>query len=260
MQTATKRPPLQELLDLSGRVALVTGGTRGIGLAIAEGLVDCGAKVVVASRKPEACRETAAALCERGGDAVAIPVNMAELGAGEKLVDAAMDKFGRLDVVVNNAANALSQAFGQMTAEAWEKVYSADVRGPLFLVQAALPHLRSSPAPSVINVISPGAFMFSPNAALYSSAKAALLSLTRSMAAAFAPDGIRVNALSPGPTDTDMVRNTSEKTQNSLAEATLLRRLADTGEMVGPALFLASDASSYMTGQVLMIDGGMIPH
>ncbi|MGV0739714.1 glucose 1-dehydrogenase [Mycobacterium syngnathidarum] len=249
---------LNGLFDLSDRVVVVTGGTRGIGSAIAQGVVDAGARVVVVGRKPEACDAAVAALRKSGGEAIGVAANMGDPAAASTVVDRAAGAFGRIDVVVNNAATALTQPLGAVTAEAWEKVYAVDVRGPLFLVQAALPHLREAEHASVINLVSPGAFTFAATTALYSSAKAALVSLTRSMAQAFAADGIRVNALSPGPTDTDMVRNNDDEVQRHLMRSTLLGRLADPREMVGPAVFLASRASSYMTGQVLTVDGGMV--
>ena len=130
----------------------------------------------------------------------------------------------------------------------------------MFLVQAALPYLQESPSAAVVNVISAGAFLFSANVAMYAAAKAALMSFTRSMAADFAPLGIRVNALAPGTVDTDMVRANPPEMQRSMAQASHLRRAADPDEMVGPALFLASDASSFVTGQVLLADGGLVPH
>ncbi|MGV0834355.1 SDR family NAD(P)-dependent oxidoreductase [Mycolicibacterium thermoresistibile] len=248
-----------ELFDFSGRVAVITGGSRGIGFAIAEGLVAAGAKVVVGSRKPEAVDAAVAALTEGGGEAVGVPVNMGDLSAGPALVAAAADTFGRLDIVVNNAATGVSQPLGQTTPEAFEKVFAVDVRGPLFLVQEALPLLKAAQGAAVINVISPGAFMFSADIALYASAKAALLSLTRSMAEAFAADGIRVNALSPGPTDTHMMTTQPDEVRRRTAETLLLRRIAEPREMIGPAMFLASAASSFMTGQVLTVDGGLFP-
>jgi NAD(P)-dependent dehydrogenase (short-subunit alcohol dehydrogenase family) len=147
-----------------------------------------------------------------------------------------------------------------MTPEVWAKSYDVNLRGPVFLVQAALPYLTESPRAAVINVISAGAFLFSPGVAMYAGAKAALMSFTRSMAAAFAPLGIRVNALAPGTVDTDMVRNNPPDAQARMANASFQRRAADPDEMVGPALFLASDASSFVTGQVLLADGGLVPH
>lgn len=253
-------PPVQSLFDLTGRVAVVTGGTRGIGRAIAEGFVGAGASVVVGSRKADACAETEAHLRSLGGDALGVPTHAGELDALEHLVAATVDRFGQLDIVVNNAANALTQPLGEFTPEAWQKSFDVNLRGPVFLVQHALPYLKQSPHAAVVNVISAGAFLFSANVAMYAAAKAALMSFTRSMAADFAPSGIRVNALAPGTVDTDMVRANTPEMQRRMAEASHLRRAADPSEMVGPALFLASDASSFMTGQVLLVDGGMVPH
>jgi len=135
-----------------------------------------------------------------------------------------------------------------------------NLRGPVFLAQAALPQLTASPHASVVNVLSAGAFLFASTQATYSAAKAALMSFTRSMAAAWAPRGIRVNALAPGTTLTDMVTNNPPEAVERMRTISHLRRFADADEMVGPALFLASDASSYVTGQVLIADGGLVAH
>jgi NAD(P)-dependent dehydrogenase (short-subunit alcohol dehydrogenase family) len=254
------RDQLRQLFDLSDRVAIVTGGTRGIGRAIAEGFVAAGAKIAVGSRKPDACQETEAHLQSMGGDALGVATHMGDLDAVSTLVAQTVDRFGRVDIVVNNAANALAQPLGEFTPEAWQKSFDVNLRGPVFLVQEALPHLKQSPHAAVVNVISAGAFLFAANVAMYAAAKAALMSFTRSMAAEFAPLGIRVNALAPGTVDTDMVRANTPETQRRMAEASHLGRTADPNEMVGPALFLASDASSFMTGQVLLADGGLVPH
>ncbi len=249
---------LRELFDLTGRVAIVTGGTRGIGRAIAEGFVAAGACVVVASRKPEACAETERQLKAAGGTALGVPAHLGDLAALDRLVTATLDTFGRLDIVVNNAATGLAQPLGALTPDAWAKSNDVNLRGPVFLVQSALPALTASPCAAVINVISAGAFLFSPHVAMYAGAKAALMAYTRSMAAEFAPRGIRVNALAPGAVDTDMVRATTPETQAGMARASLQRRIASPDEMVGPALFLASDAASFVTGQVLIADGGLV--
>ncbi len=251
---------LTELFSLRGRVAIVTGGTRGIGRAIAEGFVAAGARVVVASRKADACAETEAHLRSMGGEVLGVATHMGELGDIAALVQRTVDAFGTVDIVVNNAANALAQPIGEFTPEAWQKSFDVNLRGPVFLVQCALPHLERSEHAAVVNVISAGAFLFSANVAMYAAAKAALMSFTRSFAADLAPRGIRVNALAPGTVDTDMVRENTPEMQRAMASASFLRRAAHPDEMVGPALYLASDASSFMTGQVLLVDGGLVPH
>jgi NAD(P)-dependent dehydrogenase (short-subunit alcohol dehydrogenase family) len=251
---------VRSLFDLTDRVAIVTGGTRGIGLAIASGFVGAGAKVVVASRKPEACAATEKQLIAEGGEALGVATHLGELDALHDLVEATVARFGRVDIIVNNAANALAQPVGEFTGGAWQKSFDVNLRGPVFLVQAALPHLLESPCASVVNVISAGAFLFSAQVAMYSAAKAALMSFTRSMAADFAPHGIRVNALAPGTVDTDMVRNTGAESAARMAAASHMQRAAHADEMVGPVLFLASDAASFVTGQVLLADGGLVPH
>jgi NAD(P)-dependent dehydrogenase (short-subunit alcohol dehydrogenase family) len=251
---------LESLFDVSDRVAIVTGGTRGIGRAVAEGFVSAGAKVVVASRKADACAETEAHLRAMGGDALGVPTHMGELDALHDLVARTVDTFGAVDIVVNNAANALAQPLGQFTPDAWQKSFDVNLRGPVFLIQEALPYLERSAHAAIVNVISAGAFLFSANVAMYSSGKAGMMSFTRAMAAEFAARGIRVNALAPGTVDTDMVRNTPPAAQEAMAKASHLARAASPDEMVGPVLFLASDASSFMTGQVLLVDGGLVPH
>lgn len=254
------RPGLERLFDMSGRVVIVTGGTRGIGLALAEGFVAAGASVVVASRKAEACASAAAHLGDLGGRAIGVPTHMGDVDQLQSLVDQTVDEFGAIDVVVNNAANALTQPLGEFTTDAWSKSFDVNLRGPVFLVQLALPYLRRQPGAAVLNVVSVGAFIFSPSVAMYAAGKAALMSFTRSMAASFAPLGIRVNALAPGSVDTDMVRGNPVEFQSAMADAAFQGRIAAPDEMVGPALLLCSDAGSFITGQVLIADGGMTPH
>jgi len=253
------REKLSRLHDLTGRAAIVTGGTRGIGLAIAEGLAAAGANVVVASRKADACASTEAHLRSMGGEAIGVPTHIGKIDAVNALVDRTVAEFGRLDIVVNNAANALTLPFGQLTVDAWEKSIGTNLRGPVFLVERALPHLEASGNAAILNVISAGAFLFAANTAMYNAAKAGLMSMTRSMAAVFAPKGIRVNALAPGTVDTDMVRNNTPETIESMTNASFMKRAAHPDEMVGPALLMCSDAGSFITGQVIIVDGGLTP-
>src|SRR5512145_840480 len=244
---------------MSGRAGRVTGGTRGIGRSLAEGYVAAGAKVVVASRKPQACKETEQHLQALGGDALGVPTHLGDLGALRELVQKTVDAFGGIDVVVNNAANALALPLGQYTPEAWAKSLDVNLRGPVFLVQEALPQLKQSRHAAVLNVLSGAAFLFSSTVSLYAIGKSGLAAATRSMAAEFAPFGIRVNALSPGTIDTDMVRRNPPEAQAEMTKLQLLPRMADPDEMVGPALLLTSDAGSFITGHVVFADGGMVP-
>lgn len=250
------RDDVNRLFDLTGRTAIITGGTRGIGRAMAEAFVAVGANVVVASRKADACAETEAALRAAGGHALGVATHMGDLDELATLVDATVGRFGGVDILVNNAANGLQMPLGEISPEAWEKSYSVNLRGPVFLAQAALPHLKASDHAAVLNVISVGAITHSPGTSMYAGAKAALLSFTRNMAAEWAPHGIRVNALAPGTIDTDMVRNTGPKAMERMKLISFQKRIADADEMVGPALLLVSDAGSYVTGQVLVADGG----
>jgi len=254
------RASFDGLFDLTGRVAVVTGGTRGIGRAIAEAYALAGAKVVVASRKAEACAETQAYLEGLGAEALGVPTHLGELDDLTALVDRTVERFGGLDILVNDAAHALAQPLGAQTPDAFGKSFEVNVRGPVFLIQAALPHLRASEHAAILNVISIGAFQFASFVSMYAAGKAALLSFTRSMAAAYVADGIRVNALAPGTVDTDMMRNNPQELQDVMAGASLMRRMATPDEMVGPALLLTSDAGSYITGQVIVADGGTYPH
>jgi NAD(P)-dependent dehydrogenase (short-subunit alcohol dehydrogenase family) len=251
-------------MNLKGKTLFITGASRGIGLAIGLRAARDGANVVIAAKTAEPHPKlpgtiyTAAAEIEAaGGRALPLVVDVRDEEAVKGALDKTAETFGGLDIVVNNAANALAQPVGSITPEALEKSHATNLRGPLFLVQEALPSLRASGRGVVINVISAGVFMHSGGLSLYASAKSGLLALTRSMAAELAPDGIRVNALAPGTVDTDMVRATDPAAQERMATVSLLRRMAAPEEMIGPALFLASDASSYVTGQVLVADGGL---
>lgn len=253
------RKKLRTLFDMDGRVVIVTGGTRGIGRALAEGFAAAGARVVVASRKTPACRETEQHLQAMGAEALGVPTRLDDLDALRRLVENTVDAFGGVDVVVNNAATALAQPMGEYTREAWAKSLDVNLRGPVFLVQEALPHLKRSGHAAVLNVLSGAAFLFSATVSLYAIGKSGLLAATRAMAAEFAPHGIRVNALSPGTVDTDMVRKNPPELQAVMTGMQLMPRMAHPDEMVGPALLLTSAAGSFITGQVLFADGGMVP-
>ena len=254
------RSALLDQFDLTGRTAIVTGGSRGIGRAIAGGFAALGANVVIASRKGDACSAAAEEINAAGGSAVGVAAHLGHLEDGPVVVEAAVEAFGGIDIVVNNAANALAQPLGDITPEAWEKSFSTNLRGPVFLVQEALPHLRASAHPAIINMVTAGIYTGGGWMSMYLAAKSAMAFFTRSMAMELAGDNIRVNAIAPGTVATDMVRNNPDEVQQAMVDAQLIKRMADPDEMVPAAAFLASDASSFMTGQVMVLDGGMTNH
>jgi NAD(P)-dependent dehydrogenase (short-subunit alcohol dehydrogenase family) len=242
---------------LHGRVALVTGGSRGLGLSMARAFAAAGAAVVLSSRKAEACEEAAEIVRTEGGEALARPCHVGDVGQIRSLVDDTIARYGRLDIVVNNAANPLKQSLDELTEAGWDKSQDVNIRGPVFLMQAALPHLRRSSGASIINVLSVAAFGGAAGQLSYAASKAALLNLTKSTAKALAGDGIRVNAIAPGPFATHMVTTGSPEFQLAAASATLQRRLADPDEIMGAALLLASSAGRFITGTCITVDGGM---
>src|SRR5664279_1527769 len=169
--TMRTREQLQARYDLTGRVAIITGGSRGIGRAIAETYAAAGAAVVVASRKGDACTEVANEIEAAGGRAIAVPTHAGHIEELEALVETTVEQLGGVDIVVNNAANALGLPIGSITPEAWDKSYSVNLKGPLFLFQFALPHLVQSDHAAVVNVISAGAFTHATYVSMYCPAK-----------------------------------------------------------------------------------------
>lgn len=254
------RDQLLGSFDLTGRVAIITGGSRGIGRSIAGGFAALGARVVIASRKPDACDAAAEEIRDAGGDARAVATHMGDIDQVATLAKQTAEHFGGIDIVVNNAANPLAQQIGELTPEAMAKSWETNLRGPVLLVQESLPYLRESEHAAVVNITTAGVYTQGPYVSLYVAAKSAMTAMTRSMAAELAGDGIRANALAPGTVGTDMVFNTPEEFQAAAVGEQLIKRMAAPTEMVPAAAFLASDASSFMTGHTLVVDGGMTVH
>ena len=243
--------------DLTGRVAIVTGGSRGLGRAIALGLAKAGASVVVASRKIEACAAVVTEIEALGGSGLAVATRVAEPADLRSLVDSTMARFGRLDIVVNNAATVLDRSLETLDAASFHGAFTTNLLGPLLLVQAAVPHLEASGHGAILNIISIAVDGGSPGRYLYPPVKAGLAQATRSLALDLAPKGIRVNAISPGTFVTDMVTKAfDEKARAYIAKQIPLGRLGDPEELVGVALLLACDAGSYITGELITVVGG----
>ena len=247
--------------DLAGKKAFVTGASRGIGRVIAVALAAAGADVAIAARSEEGLAETAREVTALGRKAFVFPLDVTQQEDVAAAVTEAIKMLGHLDIVFNNAGGSnFMVPFLDMRMSGWEKVLRLNLDSTVYVCQAVGPHLRERGSGSVINVASVAGLAAAPGLVPYGASKAAVVSLTRTLAVEWAPLGIRVNALCPGWTATDLNKNLwggPDGGQATVANVPM-RRWAKPEEMAGPAVFLASDASSYMTGQVLVIDGGQL--
>jgi NAD(P)-dependent dehydrogenase (short-subunit alcohol dehydrogenase family) len=243
--------------DLEDRVALVTGGSRGLGREMVLAFARCGAHVVIASRKVEACEGLAKEVAaETGRDALPCAFHAGRWEDCERLAEAAWERFGRVDVLVNNAGmSPLYPSLEEVSEELYDKVLSVNLKGPFRLSSLVGSRMARERGGSIINVSSVAAVQPTPVEAPYGMAKAGLHNMTLSMARAFAPR-VRVNCIMPGPFMTDISKAWSPEMIRGLENSVPLRRGGEPHEVVGAALYLASDASSYTTGAILKIDGG----
>ncbi len=242
---------------LDGKVALVTGGSRGLGRAIALGFAESGADVVVSSRRADACEEVAAEIRWRGRRALAVGAHVGDWADCERLIARTVEEMGRLDVLVNNAGIApVPPSLPEISEELFEKTIAVNLKGPMRLTGLASAHLP--PGGVIINVSSKASLRPSPHTVVYAAAKAGLNALTMAASQELGPRGIRVNAIVCGPFHTDSFDRsvpTAELAQALSARITL-GRIGSADEIVGTALYLASDASAFMTGALLCLDGG----
>jgi len=249
----------KERFSLQDKVAIVTGGSRGIGKAIAEGFAEMGARVVLASRKAEALEEVRKSIEERGGEAYVIPTHMGDMEGIERLVQGTLEKYGTIDILVNNAAtNPVFCGTADIEEAAWNKIMDVNVKGVFFLTQKVGKVMCEKGAGSVINVSSEAGFCPTPMLGVYSVSKAAVNMLTKVFAQEWGSRGVRVNAIAPGLVRTHFSQALwgNEAILNAALTSIPLGRIAEPEEMVGLAIYLASDASSYVTGQVFLVDGG----
>lgn len=252
----------KSIFDLSGRVCLVTGGNRGLGRAIAVGLAEAGGDVVIACRDSESGQGVAREIEALGRRALVVSCDIAQWPDLENLVTRTCESFGRLDVLVNNAGIAHNPLPLEHVDEAmFDRYFQVNTKGPMRLASLAAQRMAGSGGGSIVNVLTFGAIKPGGFLSMYCSSKAAMRALNRSMAEEWAHLGIRVNAVAPGPFMTDMLQGLADSTEGFMdysVETTLLKRVAEPREIVGPVVFLASAASSYVTGQVLPVCGGGI--
>jgi len=250
------------LFDLTGKVAIVTGSTRGIGRAAAEALAEHGAKVAISSRKQEACDAVAAEINARfgAGSAIAVAASISDKAALQKLVDEARRAFGRIDVLVCNAAsNPYYGPLEDIADEQFRKILDNNIVSNHWLIQMVAPEMRARRDGSIIIVSSIGGLRGSPVIGAYNVSKAADFQLARNYAVEFGPDNVRVNCIAPGLIKTDFARALWEDPERIKAtnSTTPLRRIGEPEEIAGAVVYLASRASAFMTGQAMVIDGGV---
>jgi NAD(P)-dependent dehydrogenase (short-subunit alcohol dehydrogenase family) len=248
------------MFSLKDKVAMVTGSTRGIGKSIIEQMASAGAKVVVSSRKADACESVRAEFAARGQEALAVPCNIGHKDELQKLVDAVLAKWGRIDILVCNAAS--NPVFGPMINapdEAFDKIMLTNVKSVFWLANMVLPQMAARGGGAMIIISSIGALRGSSQLGLYATSKAAEAGLCRALACEWGPKNIRINCIAPGLIRTDFARALWEDdTRRQAREAlTPLRRIGEPQDIGGIAVFLASEAGSFVTGQMIVADGGV---
>ncbi|MXX75081.1 MAG: SDR family oxidoreductase [Holophagales bacterium] len=252
---------MKDLFDLTGRVSVITGSTKGIGKAMAEALAAFGSKVVISSRKADACEAVAAAINESGGEAIAHPCHVGHKDQLDRLVAATRERWGKIDnLVVNAAVNPYYGSSLGIPDSAFDKVMEVNIRSVHWLCQMVIPEMQERKDGSIVIVSSVGGFRGNAVLGAYAISKAADMQLARNLAAEFGPDNIRVNAVCPGLVKTDFARALWEDPQREQAVAgrTPLRRLGEPVDCAGIAVYLASRAGSWTTGQTFTVDGGVL--
>jgi NAD(P)-dependent dehydrogenase (short-subunit alcohol dehydrogenase family) len=252
---------MKPFIHLEGKVAIITGASRGIGLAIAHRFAESGAKLVLASRKAEGVEAAAASVRERGGEALAVACHAGKPDEVRALVAKAVEHFGQVDVLINNAGT--NPYFGPLLdveESAWQKTFQVNLEGYFTAAREVASRLIARGARgSIVNITSVAGLRAAPLQGVYGMTKAAVVSMTRTLALELGPQGIRVNAIAPGLIETKLSHaiTSSDEIVSLVVARTPLNRVGQPDEIAGGALYLASDASSFVTGHTLVIDGGM---
>jgi NAD(P)-dependent dehydrogenase (short-subunit alcohol dehydrogenase family) len=252
---------MSDRFDLTGRVALIAGASRGIGEAIAHGLAQHGATVICSSRKQADCEKVAEAIRDAGGSAVSAELHLGELSHHAKVIEMISEKYGRLDILVNNGAtNPYMGPAHEAPEGAYDKTFDVNLKGPYFLSSKAIPLMLKNGKGAIVNVASVDGIQPGKGRVIYGMTKAAVISMTKGMAKEYGNHGIRVNALLPGFTDTKLASalKNAPGMQKYMDENLAISRMAQPDEMVGAVLYMVSDASSYFTGQGMVVDAGAI--
>lgn len=250
---------VKQLFDLTGRVAIVSGGSMGLGRQMAEGLGEMGANLVLCARKKERCDEAAEEMRSRGVQALALGCDVKDRAGVQAVVDATLAKFGRVDILVNNAGVSWGAPVEEMTLEQWDKVLATNLTGTFLFCQAVGKAMVAQKAGKIINIASvAGMGGASPDlqAIGYHASKGGVIAFTKDLACKWAPHNIQVNAIAPGWFPTHMSGWVIEHRKGSLLEKIPAGRFGGDHDLKGAAVFLASDASAYVTGHVLVVDGG----
>ena len=249
-----------EIFDLSGKTAIVTGGNQGIGFAIARGLASAGATVVIANRRAVEGQSAAESLKKEGLNAVAIPADVSSMSSVASLVSRVISDFGKIDILVNNAGIIIRKPAEEITEEEWDRIMNTNLKGLFFCCQLVGKEMLRNKKGKIINTSSVIAVKVQPSRSVYAISKAGVSHLTRALALEWSKYNINVNAIAPGVTITPLNKKYFEEHPEELTElanSTPKKRVASPEDYVGAAIFLASDASDYVTGQTLIVDGGM---
>ena len=243
--------------DLTGRVALVTGGGSGLGRAMAWGLACHGAEIIIVDREKSSAAATASSIADGSGRrAISLVADVSQETQVDRVCRDAVEAFGRVDVLINNAGHNVRKPIVEYSTDEFDSLHAVHVRGTFLFCRALAPHMRGRSCGSIINIASILAQVGAPNVGAYAAAKAAVAQLSRVFALEMAPHGVRVNALAPGYIDTPLTRQHAPATREKICNTTPLGRFGEPHELIGPVVFLASDASTFVTGTVLTIDGG----